>query len=127
MIFNIIFSLYLTWVYIDWWGMSGIIIPMILVPLFIWEYKKGIRRMKSGLPEMDERFENVLRKSAYLSYKATIGFMITLLAYYGINSNTTHKIGPVLEVNTVLVITLLFMIGTFLAANLYYDRRGDWQ
>ena len=125
MIFQILFSIYLTWVYINWWGPSGIVIPMILIPLFVWEYRKGIQRMKAGLPEIDERFTNILRKSAYLSYKIVIVFIITLLFYYKINSGTDHKIGPELEVNTALLLTLLFMIGTFLIGNFYYDRKGD--
>ena len=123
--FNIFRIIIFSIVFIFAFGIYGIIVPIILSAVFYREYKKELDRINAKLPKADERSQIVAGKAAKLTV-GVMGFAVLGMYMYSvINRDFDNRIGPELDVISVLAFTLLSLIITMITASFYYDRKGD--
>lgn len=122
-VFHLIVLTGLFLLYINIWGIYGLIIPLLLILFAIWRYKREKGIIQSGLPEYDERYEKAKGKGAQFTLFCVMMALVLLFMYTDIHED--QGIWPELPLKTVLMLTMFGSICTLMASVWYFDRRGN--
>ena len=122
---QIVSLILLTIVWIMMIGIYGIIISVIMIALFSYNYKKESERLGAGLPQTDERSMVIAGKASMVLFRVMLFWFIGLL-FYHILTDIPNPIAPRLDVFIVIFASIFVMMATAFTASYYYDKQEDF-